>query len=436
MKLRTGQLLTFYLIVVTQTISLVGSRMTSIALGIWLYNQTGDTSPLLLTAFFNELPGMLAGGLAGVWVDRWDRRRVLLLSDAGQALGTLLLLASFGSGQFQIWHLYLIVLLQGSFSVFQGPARDAATTMLVPEGQRERANAVQQMAFPLAGVVAPALTGVVYGLIGVTGVVLIDLLTFLAAVGALFLIRIPRPKATVEGRAARGRVLQEFRAGLRYLRQRPALLSLILYFTLLNFLLNGPLELAIPYLIALTGDEGLTGGLLGLSSLGAFGGAALIAVWGGTRPRLHTILPGFLLTGLMFLLYGVARTPLLLGFALFWLFLPLPLGWSLFISILQVKTPPDMQGRVFALTTQLAFLASTSSFLTTGPLVDRVLEPALGSPAWRWVEPVVGQAPGAGMGLLLVVTGLVFVGATLGVAAWPRVRRLETTLPDYAALSE
>jgi hypothetical protein len=68
--------------------------------------------------------------------------------------------------------------------------------------------------------------------------------------------------------------------------------------------------------------------------------------------------------------------------------------------------------------------------------VDRVLEPALGSPAWRWAAPLVGRAPGAGMGLLLVVTGIVILAATLGVVAWPRVRRLETTLPDYAALSE
>ena len=429
-------LLTFYVIVVTQTFSLIGSRMTSIAVGIWVFNHTGRTAPLLLTALFLELPGMLGGSVAGVLVDRWDRRWVLILADAGQALGTLLLLASFWSGQFQLWHLYTIALLHGSFSIFQGPAKDAVTTLLVPERHRERANGVQQMAFPLAGVVAPVLTGALYAIVGISCIILVDLASFLVAVTALALVRIPRPKATAEGLAGRGQVAQELLAGLRFLRGRPALWYFVLFLTFITFLLNGPLELAIPYLIAVTGSEATTGGLIALGSLGALAGAGIIAVWGGTRPRMHTLMPGLLLTGLMFLVYGTTRTPLALGASLFLLFLPLPLSWALFTSILQVKTPPDMQGRVFGLVAQLGFLGSTVSFLLTGPLVDRVLAPAVGSEAWRRFAPVFGLGPGAGVGLLLFATGLLVLTATLAVYAWPRVRRLEATLPDYAALAE
>jgi DHA3 family macrolide efflux protein-like MFS transporter len=430
---RPTGLAAFYAIVTTQTLSLIGSRMTSIAVGIWVFNDTGRTAPLLLTAFFLELPGMLGSSVAGVWVDRWDRRRVLMLSDAGQALGTLLLLVSFWSGQFQLWHLYAIALLQGSFATFQGPAKDAVTTLLVPERHRERANGVQQMAFPLAGVVAPVLAGTAYAVVGISGIILIDLTSFVVAVLALVAVRIPRPRPTEEGSAARGRMLQELRAGLRFLRGRVPLWYFVLYLTFITFLLNGPLELAIPYLIAVTGSAAAAGSLIGFGSLGALAGAGLIAVWGGTRPRTRTLLPGLLLTGLMFLVYAIARTPLLLGVSMFLLFLPLPLSWALFTSIVQIKTPPDMQGRVFGLLAQLGFLASTTSFLLTGPVVDRVLEPAVGSPAWHLFAPLFGQAPGAGMGLLLFVTGLTILGATFAVLAWPRVRRLEATLPDYDA---
>jgi DHA3 family macrolide efflux protein-like MFS transporter len=433
---RLRKLFAFFVIVITQTISLIGSRMTAIAVGIWLFNHTGNTSPLLLTAFFTELPGMMAGGLAGVLIDRWDRRRVLMLADAGQAVGTLLLAASFGTGHFQIWQLYVIVLLQGSFATIQGPAKEAATTMLVPEPGRERANAVQQMAFPLAGVIAPVLAGLVYALVNVTGVVLIDLLTFAVALAAVLVINIPSPMPTEEGQEDRGDLFREFLAGWRYLSRRRSLLYLVLYLTLISFLLNGPLELTIPYLIAVTDNEELAGVLLGLGSLGAFSGAALIAVWGGTRPRMHTLLPGLLLTGVMFLVYGMARSTFLLGASMFLLFLPLPMMGALFVSIIQVKTPPDMQGRIFALIAQLGFLASTTSFLATGPLVDRVLEPAVGRPGWRLVEPIVGPAPGAGMGLLLVLTGLLILVSTLAVYGWPLVRRLEITLPDYVAVAE
>jgi hypothetical protein len=199
-------------------------------------------------------------------------------------------------------------------------------------------------------------------------------------------------------------------------------------------MLNGPLELAIPYLISVTGSESLVGGLMGAMSLGAFSGAALIAVWGGTRPRMYTLLPGLLFTGVMFLVYGIARTPLVLGISLFLLMIPLPVMNALSMSILQVKTPPDMQGRIFAVVSQMGFLGSTASFLITGPLVDRVLEPTTGSRGWRIVEPIVGGTAGSGIGLLLVVTGIVIFVTTLVTLILPQVRQLETVLSDYEAL--
>ena len=210
--------------------------MTTFALGLWLLGSTGQTTPLLLTTFFAELPGLVAGSLAGVLVDRWDRRYVLILADAGQAIGTLLLLASVLSGTFELWHLYAIVLVQGTFAVFQQTARDASTTMLIHETHRERANAIQQMAFPLAGIIGTATTGVLYGAIGLPGVLFIDLLTVTLAVLALLGVRIPRPRATEEGDAIRGNVWRGFSGAVRFLAGRPALLGLVLYGIGINFL--------------------------------------------------------------------------------------------------------------------------------------------------------------------------------------------------------
>ena len=96
--------------------------MTTTAIGIRISVETGQAAPLLLVAFFNELRPLLLGSVAGVLVDRWNRRWMMMLADTGQALGSLLLLASFMSGSFQLWHLYVIVLLQGTFSMFQSPA--------------------------------------------------------------------------------------------------------------------------------------------------------------------------------------------------------------------------------------------------------------------------------------------------------------------------
>jgi hypothetical protein len=242
---------------------------------------------------------------------------------------------------------------------------------------------------------------------------------------------IPTPPATAEGEAGRGSFLAELGGGLRFVLQRRPLLGLVLYLTFINFLLNGPLELAIPYFIALTGSEAQMGVGLGLMSLGALAGGALVAVIGGYRPRLRLLLAGSLLNGLMFLVFGTARSLPLLGLSIFLLMVPLPANNALFRSILQVKTPPDLQGRVFAVEQQLALLGSTTSFLLTGPLVDRWLQPAIASPGWGWLAPWLGQGPGAAIGLVLVATGVLILAATLAALSWPALRRLEADLPDY-----
>ena len=403
--------------------------MTTTAIGIRISVQTGQAAPLLLVAFFNELPPMLLGSVAGVLVDRWNRRWVMMLADTGQAVGSLLLLASFMSGSFQLWHLYVIVLLQGTFSMFQSPAEDAVTSVLVVDAHRDRANALKQMSFPLAGVIAPAITGLIYPLVGIAGVVTVDMITFLIAVAVVFRMHIPQPPPSEEGKAASGGFWRELRGGLAYLGARRALLGLIIYFSVLNFLLNGPLDLSIPYLIKVTGSESLTGLLLAAMNAGALVGGAAIALRRKTWKRIHVMMPAFLLTGAMFIVYGTSRTPLPLAISMFWLLFTLPLGWGLFTAMLQSKTPPDMQGRVFSVFNQLGFVASTSSFFLVGPLVDRVLEPAV-KPGWVFTA-IVGDQPGAGMGLVLVVVGGVILVMTIGTYALKAIRRIETDLPDY-----
>lgn len=425
---------TFYTLVITQTLSIIGSRMSGIAIGIRVYAETRDAAPLLFFSFFNELPAMLGNSFAGVLVDRWNRRVVMMVADAGQALGSLVLLFSFASGEFQLWHLYAVALFQGICAMFQSPAKSASVTMLVPDSQRDRANAIQAMSFPLAGVIAPALAGVLYALVGITGVILVDLATFLVAVGVIFFIHIPQPQQSEESAAAGGDWWAEWRGGLRFLWARPALLGLVLYLTALNFLLNGPLGLNIPYLMTRTGSESTTGAILAIESLGGFIGASLLAARGRVRSRLRAGLGGMLIVGVMFLLFATARSPLLLAGSLFLLMGVLQV-WAVFTSLIQIKTPPDMQGRIFSIADQFGYLGATISFLLVGPLVDDILEPAAQTPAWAAFAPVVGSGEGAGMALVLLTAGVIILGLTILLAIQPAMRRMETMLPDYAAVA-
>lgn len=424
---------TYLTIIITQTVSIIGSQMSGFAIGIQIFAKTGQATPLALVGFFQLVPRIIGNLAAGVISDRYDRRTILLIGDTGQAATTLLLLISFATGSFQLWHLYSLVAIAGAFSVLQEPAFAATITMLVPDEKRDLANTLQQMSQPAAGIVAPVLATLLYVLIDITGVLVIDLLSFGVAVTALYFAHIPRPTVTAEGAAAQGSILKEALTGFRFLWQRRPLFYVMLFAMSINFMFNMVGILRTPYVMTLTNSETTLGIIAGLMAAGPLLGGVAFTMWKRKPSRVHVIMRAIIVMGVMVVGYGVARHPILLGFFAFTMLLTNPAANASFFSLLQVKTPPDMQGRVFAAVMQLAMLATPLAFLIVGPLTDRVLEPAVGGAGWNVVAPLVGNQAGAGMGLLTVVAGAMVTVMAVLMYRWPLVLNLEESLPDFRA---
>lgn len=428
---------TFYTLVLTQAFSLMGSKISGLAIGMWIFADTGNASPLLLVQFFTFLPTVLASNISGVLADRWDRRWVMILADAGQAVGTVLLLLSFMSNSFQLWHLYGVTLIQAVFAVFQGPAFSASVTMLVPDEHRDRANSLQQLSGPMSGIFAPPIAGMVFGFVGVEGAIIVDLATFFVAMLVVFSVHIPRPEVTAEGLASRGSMWQEAMSGFKYLWERRTLLYMMLYIAMINFLLSGTMGLGMPYLLARTdNNEALVGLLLSAINVGGFVGGLIFSVWGGTRPRIHTIIPGVMFGVTFMIVIGISRHPILLALALFLFMIPMPMINASFASMFQIKVPPDMQGRVFAVLSQVSLFLVPLSYLIMGPLADNVFEPAVGKAGWDVVSPIVGDSAGAGMGLMLVIGGVSVLLLSVLIYSWKRIRQMEAELPDYVPTAQ
>lgn len=422
----------FWTMLITQTLSLIGSRMSGFAVGIWVFRQTGSATPLALVAFFEIVPAILLSNVAGMIADRFDRRHVMFFANLGQAVSSVLLIASFFSGHFELWHLYVVALVQSTFGIFLNPAFQSSLTMLTDDSQRDRANAINQLTGPLAGVLAPGMAGALYALVGVTGVIVIDLISFLVAGAAVIFIQIPRPEPSAEGKALAGSAWKELAGGFRYLWSRRILFFLVIYASLINFAFNGCFTIATPYILARTNSEAVLGIILSVMNLGAIAGGVIMGVWGGTRPRMHTIMPGLIVAGLGLATYGLSQNPWTIGISLLVLMFPLPMVNAAFTSILQVKVPPDLQGRVFAVVGQIAMLLSPIAYLTIAPLADNVAEPAVLKEGWQTIAPLVGGGKGSGMGLIMVVCGVVVAVVTLGVYLLPAIRHMEADLPDYS----
>jgi MFS family permease len=417
---------TYYLLVATQTVSQIGSRISFFAVGIAVFTQTSHATPIAIISFCQALPWIVGAGFAGAMADRHDRRRLLILANAGFVVTSGLLLVSFTSGAFRLWHLYVLALVSG-------PAFRASVTMLAPDSHRDRANAISQMTGPAANAISPALAGLLYAVIGVPGAILIDIATFGVAIVVLLAVRIPMPTRTPEGAAMAGAVWRQAFDGVLYLWRRPPLLGLCLVGSVVSFLIGGLGVLILPYPLARTHSTVAFGIVLACADVGTIAGAAAMAAWGGTRPRIHTVMLALFVAGLLLALAGVARNTPELAASFFAFMFMLPIVNTASTSIFQAKVAPDVQGRVFAAMGQIAVLTMPLAFLIAGPLTDRVAEPAVRSPGWRAVEWLVGAHTGAGMGLLLVVGGLATAALSLAAYALPAMRQIEASLPDHAA---
>ncbi|MCC7208903.1 MAG: MFS transporter, partial [Anaerolineae bacterium] len=156
----------FSLVWFGQVISLTGSAMTAFGLTLWAYQLTGQATALALTAFFGFAPTVLLSPFAGVLVDRWNRKLVMMFSDLGAGLSTIVIFALYATGNLQIWHLFVANAFAGVFQAFQFPAYSASISLMLPKEQYGRAQGMMAMAESGSGILAPILAGALLGIVG------------------------------------------------------------------------------------------------------------------------------------------------------------------------------------------------------------------------------------------------------------------------------
>ena len=374
----------FFTIWTGQAFSLFGSQLVQFALIWWLTQQTGSATVLAIATFVGLLPQVLLGPFAGTFVDRTNRRLVMIVADSAIALATLVLILLFWSGQVQVWQVYLILLLRSAGGAFQSPAMSASTSLMVPQQHLTRVAGANQALSGIMNVVAPPVGALLIGLVPMQQVLLVDIVT--AALAVLPLLFIPIPQPPHPAGASRNQpatsFLDDFRAGLRYVMSWPGLLAILIMATLINFILT-PAGSLLPLLV--TKHFGLGALQLGWveSAFGAgfIAGGLLLSAWGGFRRRIATTLLGISGLGVGTLLVGLAPANLfvlaLVGMLLTGLMNPIANG-PLF-AVLQSSVRPEMQGRVFSLINSIATAMALLSLLVAGPISD-----GLGIRVWYW----------------------------------------------------
>ena len=300
---------TFFVIWFGQLLSLLGTKMTRFALIIWIYQQTGQATEMALLGFFSFGAMVLASPFAGYWVDKLDRRRLMLWADFGAGIVTVATLVLVSQGALQVWHLYLGQAIVGVLDAFHLPAYTASISMLVPKEQYGRVSGLRSLAISIGEVLAPIFAGAAVVWIGIEGVMFFDVLSFLFAVLTLTFVRFPRPEASAE--EAEEGFWKQVTFGYRYIFQRKGLIGLLAVMSAINLLAALTYYGVFPAMVlARSGGDSLALSAVEASlGIGGVLGGFLMSVWGGPKRKIHGVLA---YTGLSFLLgdflFGIGRT--------------------------------------------------------------------------------------------------------------------------------
>lgn len=362
---------TFAVIWSGQAVSILSSSIVAYAIVFWMSVETRSAEVLALSAIAGMLPQAVLGLFVGVYIDRWDRKRTMILADSFIALCTLGLAVLFWSGRAELWHVYVLLACRSVGTAFHVPAMQASVPLLAPERQLTRIAGVNQVITSFSDLAGPALGALLLGLTSIGNILLLDVLGALFACTTLLFVRIPNP----ERPDRRPDLWCELREGLAAMHSQPGLgwfftLAIIVWFLIM------PVGVLFP-LMTLNHFGGGTWEMSFVEiiwGVGALAGGAIMGARNYPINRIVLINLMYLVVGLSFLGSGLLPETGFYAFAA----LTAAAGVSSsvfnasFVAVLQTRIEAGLLGRVLSLYRSFGLLPSALGLLSTGFLAERV----------------------------------------------------------------
>ena len=361
----------FYTLWTGQALSLLGSQLVQFAI-IWYLTQTTNSATTLATAsMMGLLPQVLLSPFIGTWVDRGNRRLILMFSDGIVAIATLALVLLFATEQIQVWHIYAALFIRAVGGGFHQSAFGASVVLLVPKDHLARVQGFNQALNGGLNIISAPLGAFLLSVLPMQGILAIDVSTALLAISIVFFTQIPQPE---RGEKKPSTFWQDFREGFRYIMAWRGLVILLGLVMVINFFFSA-IEPLTPLLITnhFKGNASQLGWWLSLFSLGVVFGGLLLGIWGGFKRKIITAQSGLVLMGLFAAIIGFLPPNMLwVGMIVNMLFgLTQPIVNGSYGATLQGAIAPEMQGRVFSFIFSAAMLVSPLALMISGPFADR-----------------------------------------------------------------
>ena len=357
------------LFLTSQSLSILGTMLVQYAImwHITLTTQSGIMMTISIVAGF--LPTFILSPFAGVWADRFDRKRLIMLADLGIALTTLIAAIVFWSGWGSIWILFTMSAVRAFGSAVQNPAVGAFLPQFVPEDQLMRVNGINGSIQSVIMIASPMLSGALMTVATLEAIFMIDVVTAALAVLVLSFLKVePHARALEKGKID---YFADLRDGVNYVRKHPFVRGFFIFTAFFHILIT-PVATLTPLQVTRTfGNDiwRLTAVEIAFS-VGMLLGGLLMASWGGFKNRIHSMVLSTLLMGIFTLALGVVPN--------FWVYMlmmglagvTLPLFSTPATVLLQEQIEPQYLGRVFSVMAMIYSSTMPASMLFFGPLAD------------------------------------------------------------------
>jgi len=365
----------FIVLWIGQFFSLISSSAVNFAIIIWLSLETGSAEVLAYAAIAGLLPQAIIGPFAGVYIDRWDRKKTMIFADSFVAVCTLVMSVSFYMGNESLLLIYVMLGLRSVGSAFHMPAMQAAIPMLAPRSELLRIAGINQIIQSISSIAGPALGALAIGLLSIGNVLLLDIAGALLAITSLLFIHIPNPKVLEKPKAGLRQVINDMKISFKEILANKGLSFLFLYSVIGMFCIM-PVAVLFPLLTI----DHFQGGKFEMSiieiiwGVGMLVGGGLLGIW---KPKIRKVI----IINLMNIIVGITFTwSGLLAPERFVFFVVLTaiggMAASLynasFTTIIQEEIRHDMLGRVFSLYYSFSVIPSVIGLLCTGFIADYI----------------------------------------------------------------
>ncbi|MBR2549344.1 MAG: MFS transporter [Clostridiales bacterium] len=404
------ELKSFLLLWSSQTVSELGTAMTDYAMIIWAYQKTGMASSVTLLTFCAFLPTILFRFIAGAYVDRRNKKRIMLAADMIAALGSLLVLGLYSGAVLEIWHLYLINIILSFMNSFQESASFVAISLIVPEKHYTRIGGLQGISGSIVSILAPALGSILLVIGGLDLVLICDLVSFgIAFIVLIFLVKIPEPEH--DKKTDDEPIIKSCADGIKFLRDNKAMLRLTLFIAVVNLLAKlGNDGLLAPFILGKSGnDQRILGMVQTATSVGILIGSIMMTVLKPVKKKSRLIFVCCAFIYFAEVVMSLSSHPAVWSITNLAGYAAAVIVGANQTAILRGKVPIEMQGRVFSAHDTIMNCTNPLGLLLSGFLADYVFEPFMKteSPLQSFLAGFFGDGTGSGIAVMFFTVGVI-----------------------------